>query len=169
MLRHATSRGYSPSLAATIVGLLIGAVTLVIINRRPGWSLAAGILALAVVAWWLLRISKRLPIARFFGLSSLLIAVLAVVLVGKGVAALQEAGWIAQNFVDAPRVDWIGVYPTWQSLLAQLAVAGLAWTAFSANARAWRMPQRANEPRQLQRTAGPIPPRQPDRPRGGLR
>jgi len=132
-------------------------------------GLAAGILALAVVAWWLLRISKRLPIARFFGLSSLLIAVLAVVLVGKGVAALQEAGWIAQNFVDAPRVDWIGVYPTWQSLLAQLAVAVLAWTAFSANARASRMPQRANEPRQLQRTAVPIPPRQPDRPRGGLR
>ncbi len=121
-------------------------------------GLAAGILALAVVAWWLLRISKRLPIARFFGLSSLLIAVLAVVLVGKGVAALQEAGWIAQNFVDAPRVDWIGVYPTWQSLLAQLAVAVLAWTAFSANARASRIQQRAHEPLQLKSTALPMPP-----------
>jgi high-affinity iron transporter len=121
-------------------------------------GLAAGSIALAVVAWWLLRISKRLPIARFFGLSSLLIAVLAVVLVGKGVAALQEAGWIAQSFIDAPRIDWIGVYPTWQSLLAQLAVAVLAWTAFSANARASRIQQRAHEPLQLKSTALPMPP-----------
>ena len=124
----------------------------------PLAGLAAGSIALAVVAWWLLRISKRLPIARFFGLSSLLIAVLAVVLVGKGVAALQEAGWIAQSFVAGPRIDWIGVYPTWQSLLAQLAVAVLAWTAFSANARASRIQQRAHEPLQLKSTALPMPP-----------
>jgi high-affinity iron transporter len=121
-------------------------------------GLAAGSVALALIAFWMLRISRTLPIARFFRLSSLLIAVLAVVLVGKGVAALQEAGWIAQSFVAGPRIDWIGVYPTWQSLLAQLAVAVLAWTAFSANARASRIQQRAHDPLQLQRTAMPMPP-----------
>ena len=121
-------------------------------------GLAAGSIALAMIAFWMLRISMTLPIALFFRVSSLLIAVLAVVLVGKGVAALQEAGWIAQSFVAGPRIDWIGVYPTWQSLLAQLAVAVLAWTAFSANARASRIQQRAHEPLQLKSTALPMPP-----------
>ena len=104
-------------------------------------GLAAGTVALAIVAFWMLRISRSLPIARFFRVSSIFIAVLAVVLVGKGVAALQEAGWIAQSFLDAPRIEWIGLYPTWQSLLAQIAVAAVAWIAFSANARSSRDPE----------------------------
>lgn len=98
-------------------------------------GLAAGTVVLAIVAFWMLRISRSLPIARFFRVSSIFIAVLAVVLVGKGVAALQEAGWIAQAFIDVPRIEWIGMYPTWQSLLSQIAVAVAAWLGFAANAR----------------------------------
>lgn len=104
-------------------------------------GLAAGSVVLAMVAFWMLRISRSLPIARFFRVSSIFIAVLAVVLVGKGVAALQEAGWIAQSFLDAPRIEWVGMYPTWQSLLAQIAVAVAAWIAFHANARSSRNPE----------------------------
>ena len=51
--------------------------------------------ALAVIAWVILRYSRRLPISQFFAWSSLLIAALAVVLAGKGFAALQEAGYKA--------------------------------------------------------------------------
>lgn len=80
-------------------------------------------MVLAAVAYWMLRVSKRLPIGRFFSISSILIAVLAVILVGKGVAALQEAGWVSQALVHAPRIEWLGLYPSWQSLLAQVAVA----------------------------------------------
>jgi high-affinity iron transporter len=80
----------------------------------------------------MLRYSMRLPIAQFFALSALLIAVLAVVLAGKGVSALQEAGMIAVGTLAAPRIELLGVYPTWQSLSAQVAVllllvAGFAW------------------------------------------
>ncbi|MEO7177579.1 MAG: FTR1 family protein, partial [Allosphingosinicella sp.] len=53
---------------------------------------AAGLALLAVIALLMLRFSRTLPIAKFFSYSSILIAVLAVVLAGKGVAALQEAG-----------------------------------------------------------------------------
>ncbi len=60
----------------------------------PLAGLVAGAAVLAVIAWVLLRTSRRLPIATFFSASSLLIAVLAVVLAGKGIAALQEAGWV---------------------------------------------------------------------------
>ena len=108
-------------------------------------GLVAGSVVLAAVAYWMLRMSKRLPIGQFFSISSILIAVLAVVLVGKGVAALQEAGWIGQALVAAPRIDWLGVYPSWQSLLAQLTVAVIAISGFYFNARTSRVSARADQ------------------------
>jgi high-affinity iron transporter len=74
-------------------------------------GLVAGIAVLAAVAYWMLRMSRRLPIGRFFSISSILIAVMAVILIGKGVAALQEAGWISQTPLALPRIEWIGLYP----------------------------------------------------------
>lgn len=108
-------------------------------------GLAVGSLVLAGVAVWMLRLSRRLPIAQFFSVSSLLIAVLAVVLVGKGIAALQEAGWVAQAVVAAPRIEWLGVYPSWQTMLAQVAVAGVAILGFLFNTRWSRVPTRASQ------------------------
>jgi high-affinity iron transporter len=101
-------------------------------------GLVAGSVVLAAVAYWMLRMSKRLPIGRFFSISSILIAVLAVILVGKGVAALQEAGWVSQVLVTAPRIEWLGDYPSWQSLLAQLTVAIAAAIGFFVNTRTSR-------------------------------
>ena len=101
-------------------------------------GLVAGTVVLGAVAFWMLRISRRLPISQFFSISSILIAILAVVLVGKGIAALQEAGWMAQALVRAPRIDWLGVYPTWQSLLAQAGVGIAAAVGFWANVRSSR-------------------------------
>ena len=106
-------------------------------------GLVAGSAALAAIAYWMLRMSKRLPISQFFSISSILIAVLAVVLVGKGIAALQEAGWIGQALVAVPRIDWLGVYPSWQSLLAQILVAVIAIGGFYFNARSSRALVRA--------------------------
>jgi len=106
-------------------------------------GLVAGSVALAAVAYWMLRISQRLPIGQFFSISSILIAVLAVILVGKGIAALQEAGWVAQTLVAAPRIEWLGIYPSWQSLLAQLGVAVAAVIGFLVNSRSSRALVRA--------------------------
>jgi high-affinity iron transporter len=58
-------------------------------------GLGTGIVILAVIAVLLLRSSAKLPISQFFAYSSALVAVLAVILAGKGVAALQKWGsWI---------------------------------------------------------------------------
>jgi high-affinity iron transporter len=103
-------------------------------------GLATGSVVLAAVAYWMLRMSKRLPIGRFFSISSILIAVLAVILVGKGVAALQEAGWVSQALVQAPRIEWLGMYPSWQSLLAQVAVATISVIGFIVNTRSAPIP-----------------------------
>ncbi|MBN8739068.1 MAG: cytochrome c/FTR1 family iron permease [Xanthomonadaceae bacterium] len=108
-------------------------------NENNGMALLAGLLTgvvlLGVIALVLLRYSKRLPIAQFFTGSSLLIAVLAIVLAGKGVAALQEAGWIGVRPIDGPRVALLGVYPSLQPLLAQLLVLIAAVAGFVLNRR----------------------------------
>lgn len=88
---------------------------------------AAAIGVLAVIAVAMLRYSRRLPIATFFRYSSILIAGLVIVLAGKGVAGLQEAGWIDVTPVALiPRVDLLGLYPTAQSVVTQLvAIAAI--------------------------------------------
>jgi high-affinity iron transporter len=103
-----------------------------------GVPLAAGIgvgmVLLALIAWAMLRLSARLPIAKFFQYSSALIAVLAVVLAGKGVAALQEAGMLGVNpLANWPRSPMFGIYPTVESMAAQgamilLLAAGFLWS-----------------------------------------
>lgn len=109
-------------------------------NEGQGQWLLAGIgvgaLILGLIAWLLLRTSQRLPLGLFFSLSSLVIALLAIVLTGKGVAALQEAGWTAVTVAPVPSIDVLGIYPTWQSLLAQLAVALMLAIGFTYNR--WR-------------------------------
>ncbi|WP_445146706.1 FTR1 family protein [Dyella sp. Tek66A03] len=99
-------------------------------------GIAAGALILGLIAYVLLRTSRRLPLGVFFSVSSMIIAVLAIVLTGKGVAALQEAGWTAVSVAPVPSIELLGIYPTWQSLLAQLAVALMLALGFAINR--WR-------------------------------
>ncbi len=100
-----------------------------------GGSAAAA--ALVVVGWAILRYSRRLPIARFFRYSSFLIAALAVVLVGKAVSALQEAGYLPITWWDGGfRVELIGLYPTLQGALAQAGLAALLLLGFLLSGRA---------------------------------
>lgn len=91
----------------------------------------AAVLVLVVVARLLLTYSRRLPIAQFFAYSSILIAILAVVLAGKGVAGLQEAGLLDIRPLPAlPRIEILGVFPTWEGLWAQLATIALLTVGF---------------------------------------
>lgn len=94
------------------------------------------VICLAVIAWALLSYSKRLPIAQFFSYSSILIAVLAVVLAGKGVAGLQEAGMLdVRPLAALPRIEVLGVFPTWEGLLAQLLTLTVVVVGFWAAGR----------------------------------
>ena len=90
-----------------------------------GGSLLAGaataIALLGLIAWLMLRFSRTLPIGKFFAYSAILIAVLTVVLAGKGVAALQEAGLVGVRPLDNfPRISMLGVFPTFEVVAAQL-------------------------------------------------
>ncbi len=94
-----------------------------------GIALAA--ILLALIAWAMLRFSRRLPIASFFQYSAALIAVLAVVLAGKGFAALQEAGMIGVTpLAGFPRSPILGLYPTAETLAAQAVTVLLLAAGF---------------------------------------
>lgn len=93
--------------------------------------------ALGAIAWIMLRYSRKLPIGKFFAFSAALVAVLAVVLAGKGVAALQEAGMISVSMVRGlPRIEVLGFYATLQTLAAQLSALGVLIAGFLFNRRA---------------------------------
>lgn len=96
----------------------------------------AATLSLVVIAWLLLRYSKRLPLTQFFSLSALLMAVLAVVLTGKGVAGLQEANLLSSRLIALPRIDLLGFYPTLQGAVAQAFCGSVLILGFLWNRRA---------------------------------
>ena len=82
-----------------------------------------GALCLSVVAWAMVRFSVKLPIARFFSATTYLLLGLSLVLIGKGVIALQEAAIIGISPLPITfEIDWIGLKSTWQSLLAQISI-----------------------------------------------
>lgn len=85
-------------------------------------GMGAAIVILAVVAFVLLRTSARLPIGQFFAASSALVAILAFVMIGKGVAALQKVGIFDITPISFPQVDLLGIYPTTQTVIAQLLI-----------------------------------------------
>lgn len=91
---------------------------------------AAGVGALAVIAWVILRFGLRLPIGPFFAACSALMAVLAIAFTGNGVKALQEADVIAASPIGQFSAPLLGIYPTVQSLLAQMAVLALIVVAY---------------------------------------
>ena len=91
----------------------------------------AAVGALAAIGWAVFRYGVRLPLGPFFAATSVLLCGLAVILAGKGVAALQEAGVVAADLVSLPSIPWLGVFPTWQTLGAQAAMLAIVAVAFA--------------------------------------
>jgi high-affinity iron transporter len=110
-------------------------------------ALAAGLLAavaaLAAIGWAIFRYSVRLPLGPFFTAMSWLMCVLAVVLAGKGMAALQESGHVAATAFHFVTVPALGIFPTAQSLGAQLLTLAVIGIGFSL---AGRVPREALRP-----------------------
>lgn len=94
-------------------------------NPQSSGTIFAGALSavalLAVIAWAMLRYSRKLPITQFFRYSAILIAVLAVILAGKGIGAFQEAGLLPATLIAGlPRIAELGFFPTMETIGGQL-------------------------------------------------
>lgn len=87
--------------------------------------------AVIFLSWLILRFSVGIPIRALFSASSLVMAILATVLTGKGLHALQETGLVPEtDFAHFPRVDLLGLFPTWETALSQIAMlilVGALW------------------------------------------
>ncbi len=93
-------------------------------------GIAAAAVLLFLIGGAILKYSVRLPIGPFFNVTSALLALMAVVFVGNGIAALQEAGVIDATLVRFFTLPLLGIHPTAQGLGMQalavvLVVTGL--------------------------------------------
>ncbi|MCX2784064.1 FTR1 family protein [Microbulbifer thermotolerans] len=88
------------------------------------WTgVTAGAGLLAVIGWILVRYSARLPLGKFFSVTTLVLLALSFVLAGKAIAALQEAALIGISPMPISfSFDWLGIYSTWQGIGLQAAI-----------------------------------------------
>ena len=96
-------------------------------------GLVLGTAILGGLAYALSTASRRLPLAQFFGISAALMAFLAIVLAGKGLAALQEAGFAPMTLVALPSFPLLGIHSTveglsLQALTAIVLAGGMLWS-----------------------------------------
>jgi high-affinity iron transporter len=98
-------------------------------------GMAVAAIALAAIGFAIFRTSVRLPIGAFFAATSALLAALAVVFTGHGIAALQEAGAIGVTSLAFDPIPLLGIYPSGEAIGAQLAALALAVAGFLAARR----------------------------------
>ena len=84
-----------------------------------------GTIALLLLGWLILRFSMRLPLRLFFAVNSVILFVLAVAFSGHGIAALQVAGIVPADPLPLPQFELLGLYPTVETVVAQLIIGGL--------------------------------------------
>ncbi len=94
-------------------------------NHSGGSAIGFGVLAafilIGLLAVLFVKYSKKLPVSQLFRYSSWVTILLAVILLGKGIHSIQEAGWLSVS--ELPfflKIDWLGIYPSLESLVSQL-------------------------------------------------
>jgi len=93
------------------------------------WGSAAGLLALLAMVVLVNRVGYKLPMKALFRGSTIVLFATAVVLLGKGIHALQIVGLVPLRPAPLFTIDLLGIYPDAVSLGAQvcLAVSPLVW------------------------------------------
>ncbi len=103
------------------------------VGIAPGISTAALVMGialafagLAVFGAALFLFGMRVPVGPFFLATSILIFYLAFKFIGTGVHAFQVAGKLPSTGADFLLSNgWLGIYPTWQTTIAQVALLAL--------------------------------------------
>lgn len=76
----------------------------------------------------IVKYSKKLPVHKVFKVSSIAMMILAVILAGKGIKELQEAGFVSVHLAPFNfSFDFLGFYPTYETLAAQLLVLAISF------------------------------------------
>jgi high-affinity iron transporter len=103
------------------------------LQNEPGhgaiiWGFVAGLFALSLVTFAILKLGLKIPLKYFFGATGTLLYIMAFIFAGNGINTLQAAGLISSTpLTFVPQVPLLGIYPTLQTLAAQ----GLMLLAFT--------------------------------------
>jgi len=88
-----------------------------------GLGVLAAFVLIALISVLFVRYSKKIPVRQLFRYSAWAITLLALILIGKGVHSIQEAGWLSvTGFPVSVSVDWLGIYPTFETISAQVVL-----------------------------------------------
>lgn len=113
------------------------------VTRTALWGgIFTASLTLLAVGWAMSRFCLSLSLRAFFFVTSMLLAGGAVIFVGKGVESLQESGLVAVNHINFLPIPMLGIFPTTQTLAAQLAVIGILILSY--RFPNWRRPSNQN-------------------------
>jgi len=86
-------------------------------------GIVVGGAALAVIFTLFWKYGIRIPLRPFFAVTSVLLYYMAFVFMGKGIRELQEGGAISITVLPGwPHVDAMGIFPSVETLLAQLVL-----------------------------------------------
>jgi high-affinity iron transporter len=89
-------------------------------------GIIVGFGALAVIFTLFYRYGVKIPLRPFFSVTSVLLYYMAFVFAGKGIRELQEGNAMPITLIPGfPTVEALGLYPTWQTLLAQIFLLAL--------------------------------------------
>jgi high-affinity iron transporter len=109
-------------------------------RRGEVWAgAAAGVAAVAVIAFLMARAALRLPLGPFFAVSGALLCALAISFAGSGIYTLVSAGYLPPRPVSFPEIPWMGIHPDLTGLLVQLAI--VAVVAGAAVLTLWKRPR----------------------------
>ncbi|HET7615435.1 MAG TPA: FTR1 family protein, partial [Bacillales bacterium] len=86
-------------------------------------GMATAVAILFVIGFAIIKFSVKLPIGGLFLGITVLIYYLAVKFTGQSIHALQVVDKVPADPVSHfPSIEWLGVYPTWETLLAQVVL-----------------------------------------------
>jgi high-affinity iron transporter len=101
-----------------------------------GLGLVSALGLIFIFSFIALRYSKKIPVRELFKVSAIMTSLLAFILAGKAVHSLQEAGVLNSTMISWNiRFDTIGVFPTWQTLSAQLITFAMAVMLLNLNTK----------------------------------
>jgi high-affinity iron transporter len=91
-------------------------------------GVAIGFAAVVGVFFLVIALERRLPHKKMLIVTGVMITWVLVVLVGQTVQVTQKVGWVPVTPVEHLELPywagvWLGVYPTWEGLVAQVAAA----------------------------------------------
>ncbi len=85
-------------------------------------GIGIALVILIILGYAIIALSVRLPLRAFFLTATMLIYYLVFRFLGESIHSLQIAGKISAHAVEKlPSISWLGMYPTWETFLPQIA------------------------------------------------